>query len=284
MTWLLLTFISVVCRALYGIMSKILSSSAKTSPYTQATLLSAVCAAVGLILTPFLGGLTTDFSKVSILTVALVALGQGLGNIFYFTAIKSLTNGTAQIAFSSILIFNTVLSLLFLNLHLSALNIFGVILLLIAIMSVVSGKVVFDKRGIVLMVIGSFFYAVFQLSSSKLSHQVSAGTYLLIAYAGGALVVFLIKSKLIIHDMRQPGAKLAIRNSLYAAVPSLSNFLFAYYAYRSAPRPAIVAILLTSQVVVTIILGYFILKERDNVKRKVGAALLVVASAALIKD
>ena len=265
-------------------MSKILSTSAKTSAYTQATLLSLVCAAVALFMTPFLGGITTDFSRVSLVTLALVALGQGLGNIFYFTAIKTLTNGTAQIAFSSILIFNTTLSIIFLNLHLSVFNIFGVILLLIAITSVVSGKVVFDKRGVFLMVVGAFFYAVFQLSSSKLSHQVTAGTYLLVAYLGGAIVVFLLKSKLVLQDMRKSGSGIAIRNSLYAAVPSLGNFLFAYYAYRSAPRPAIVAILLTSQVVVTILLGYFILKERDNVKRKVSAALLVVASAALIKN
>ena len=264
-------------------MSKVLSTSAKTSPYTQATLLSSVCAVFALLTTPFLGGITTDFSKVSVITVVLVAVGQGLGNIFYFTAIKTLTNGTAQIAFSSILIFNTLLSLLFLNLHLSPINIFGVVILLVAITSVVSGKVVFDRRGVSLMIIGAFFYAVFQLSSSRLSHQVSAATYLLIAYAGGALVVFALKASTVINDVRKPGIRLAVRNSAYAAIPSIGNFLFAYYAYRSAPTPAIVAILLTSQVVVTILLGYIILKERDNVARKFVAAVLVVVSAALIK-
>ena len=283
MSWLLLTFISVVCRALYGIMSKVLSTSAKTSAYTQATLLSTVCAVLALLTTPFLGGITTNFSDVSLLTVLLVAGGQGLGNIFYFTAIKNLTNGTAQIAFSSILIFNTLLSLLFLNLHLSPINILGVLLLLIAITSVVSGKVVFDRCGVIFMIIGSFFYAVFQLSSSQLSSQVSAATYLLIAYAGGAIVVFSIKAKTIISDLQKPGIGRAIRNSAYAALPSIGNFLFAYYAYRSAPTPALVAILLTSQVVVTILLGYFLLNERDNVVRKFSAAILVFISAVLIK-
>jgi drug/metabolite transporter (DMT)-like permease len=283
MSWLLLTFISVVCRAVYGMMSKILSTSAKTSAYTQATLLSSVSAVLALLATPLLGGITTNFSKVSILTVILVAAGQGLGNIFYFTAIKSLTNGTAQIAFSSILVFNTLLSIIFLNLHLSAINMLGILILLIAIVSVVSGKVVFDRRGVALMCIGAFFFAVFQLSSSQLSHQVSAATYLLIAYAGGALIVFAIKARTVIGDVHKPGFKLALRNSAYAAIPSIGNFLFAYYAYRSAPTPAIVAILLTSQVVVTILLGYVFLKERDNLGRKFTAAVLVVVSAVLIK-
>jgi drug/metabolite transporter (DMT)-like permease len=84
--------------------------------------------------------------------------------------------------------------------------------------------------------------------------------------------------------MRRPDFRPAVRNSVYAAVPSLGNFLFAYYAYRSAPTPAIVAILLTSQVVVTILLSYVFLQEREHLGRKFSAAVLVVVAATLIKQ
>lgn len=284
MNWLILTLISVLFRAVYGVMSKVLSQRAESSAYTQAVLLSTVCGLLTVPAIPLLGGITADFSNTNWLTVALVAGGQGLGNICYFTAIKKLTNGTAQIAFSSILIFNTLLSLLFLHLHLSFINILGIGLLLFAIISVVSGKIVFDRGGVLLMVVGSFFYAVFQLSSSQLSQHVSAAVYLLIAYIGGAVVVFALKARTVVRDMRRPGFRPAVRNSVYAAVPSLGNFLFAYYAYRSAPTPAIVAILLTSQVVVTILLSYVFLQEREHLGRKFSAAVLVVVAATLIKQ
>ncbi len=284
MSWLLLTCISVICRAVYGVMSKVLSRRAESSAYTQAVLLSTVCALIAVPAIPLFGGITADLSKISWLVVLLVAGGQGLGNIFYFTAMKKLTNGTAQIAFSSILIFNTLLSLLFLNLHLSVINIAGILLLLIAIVSVASGKIVFDRRGVLPMVVGSFFYAVFQLSSSQLSQHVSAAVYLLIAYIGGAAVVFMLKAGTVVRDIRRPGFRAAVKNSFFAAVPSLGNFLFAYYAYRSAPTPAIVAILLTSQVVFTILLSYLFLREREHLGRKFAAAVLVVAAAALIKQ
>jgi drug/metabolite transporter (DMT)-like permease len=42
--------------------------------------------------------------------------------------------------------------------------------------------------------------------------------------------------------------------------------------------------LLTSQVVLTVILSYFFLKEKGHVYRKIGAAILVVISAFLIKS
>ena len=284
MDWLFLTFLSVIFRAIYGVMTKVLSNKLKVSAYTQATLLPLSGALIGLLFSPFLGGLHLNFSEVSLLAVTLVVLGQGLGNIAYFAAMKNLTNGTAQIAFSSILFFNTLLSLLFLNLHLSALNVFGLILLALAIISVVTGKVELHRKGVSLMILAAFLFSVFQLSSGEISKQVGAATYLVIAYLGAALVVFAIKWRIVIADLASAERRTTFGIPLLTALPSVGNFLFAYYAYRSAPQTAKVAMLLTSQVVVTVFLSYFFLKEKGNVLRKVLAALLVVVSAILIKS
>lgn len=283
MDWLLLTFISVAFRSVYGVMTKVLSNRVKASVYTQGALLSLAGAAVALVLSPLLGGLHFDFAHVSILAIILVALGQGLGNIVYFAAIKNLTNGTAQIAFSSILLFNTVLSLVFLNLHLSVLNVFGLVLLMLAILSVVNGKVEFHRKGAALMVLSAFLFSVFQLSSAEMSKQVGAATYLIVAYLGSVLVITLLKGPVIVRDVMSSSKRLTLGLPLITALPSLGNFLFAYYAYRTAPEAPKVAMLLTSQVVLTVFLSYIFLKERGNLLRKVVAAALVVMSAALIK-
>lgn len=71
---------------------------------------------------------------------------------------------------------------------------------------------------------------------------------------------------------------------IFTALPSIGNFYFAYWAYSLAPEPTRVAMLLTSQVVVTVLLSYFVLHERDNLMKKVFAAVLVVHSAILIKS
>lgn len=284
MNWLLLTAISVVFRSIYGVMTKVLSNKVKTSVYTQATLLPLAGALIALCISPLLGGLQFNFSEVSLVAVILVMLGQGLGNITYFASIKNLTNGTAQIAFSSILLFNTFLSLGFLDLHLSSLNVFGLMLLMLAILSVVTGKVDLHRKGVGLMVLSAFLFSVFQLSSAELSRQVGAATYLLIAYLGAAGVVFVLKWRVITRDLLKAEKRSTLGIPLLTAIPSLGNFLFAYYAYRSAPAPAKVAMLLTSQVVLTVLLSYFFLKEKGHVLRKIGAAGLVVVSAVLIKN
>ncbi len=284
MGWVFLTFLSVISRSIYGVLTKVLSNKLKVSVYTQAALLSFCGGILGLIISPFIGGLNFDLSQASAISILLVMLGQGLGNITYFEAIKKLTNGTAQIAFSSILIFNTLLSLIFLNLHLSLVNIFGVILLMLAILSVTTGKVEFNRRGVSMMVLSAFLFSVFQLASADVSKDIGAASYLMIAYFGAALVVFLLKPKIIISDIKASRDRNTFLVPLVTAVPSLGNFTFAYYAYRNSPEPAKVAMLLTSQVVLTVFLSYIFLNEKQHVLRKVGAAVLVVVSAILIKQ
>lgn len=284
MSWILLTFVSVLFRSIYGVMTKVLSNVVKTSVYTQAVLLPASAALVALALSPFIGGIAVVASHINYIAIALVVLGQGLGNVMYFAAIKRLTNSTGQIAFSSILIFNTILSVLFLGLSLSFVNVIGILLLMAAVVSVTTGKITFDSKGVLLMMCAAFLFAVFQLSSSVVSKEVSGALYLLIAYIGAASVAFVLKHKLVMSDLKKSrNKKLTFGVPILTALPSIGNFLFAYYAYRIAPQAAKVAILLSSQVVLTVILSYFFLKERDHVWRKVFAAILVVISAALIR-
>lgn len=284
MSWFFLTIISAFFRAIYGLMTKVLSNKAKTSVYTQATLLPLCAAIIVVLMSPLTGGINFSVDKSSFMLIVLIALSQGLGNVFYFTAMKSLTSGTAQISFSSILVFNTILSVGFLNLHLSFLNVVGIILLMLAVLSVVSGKIELNKKGVILMTFSAFLFSIFQLSSSKLSTQVSVATYLLISYLGSVLVLIIIKGRIIIKDIiNSDDKKNLILIPFLTSIPSLGNFIFAYFAYRTAPQPAKVAMLLTSQVVIAVILSYFFLNEKKNLFRKVFAAILVVISAILIK-
>ncbi len=284
MSWILFTGLSVLSRAIYGVMSKVLSNKVLVSAPTQALSLTIAGTFMAILISPFLGGINLTTPTINWLTVLLVVLGQGLGNIVYFKGMKKLTNGTAQITFSSILVFNTFLSLIFLDLNLSPLNIFGLILLSIAILIVVSGKIEFNLQGILLMMGSAFLFSVFQIASTELSRQVTAATYLVIAYGGSALTIFIIQAKTIIPEIKKIQKKTTIiLIPLLTVIPSLGNFIFAYYAYRIAPEPAKVAILLTSQVVVAVLLSYIFLGEKDNLIRKIIAAVLVIIAAILIK-
>lgn len=284
MSWLIFTLLSTISRSIYGVMTKVISTQVKVSFYTQALLLSLAGTVITVTISPLFGGIHFDIQRLSIMTAILVVIPQGLGNIVYFAAIKNLTNATAQIAFSSILIFNTILALMFLNLHLTPMNYLGIFILILAILLVVTGKVELHPRGVSLMILSALLFSVFQLASSELSKQVTAPTYLLIAYLGSAIVIFVLKFKTIIADIaNSKSVKSVVGIPLVSAIPSVGNFFFAYVAYRIAPQGAKVAMLLTSQVVFTVILSYFFLNEKTNIRKNIFAATLVVVAAILIK-
>jgi len=266
-------------------MTKVISNKVKVSTYTQATLLSLLAAMVAVLTSPLLGGINISFDSEMVFMIGLIVISSGLGNVMYFEGMKSLTSGTAQISFSTILIFNVILSLVFLNLHLSPLNIFGIVMLAVAVLSVTTGKVELNKSGVIKMVISAFLFSIFQLTTSKISGQVSAATYMVIAYLGTVGVIILFKGKVIVDDIRNTSNKKSLlMTPLLGAILSLGNYIFAYYAYRTAPEPTKVAMLLTSQVVVAVLLSYVFLNEKQQLGRKIMAAILVVISAILIKS
>lgn len=284
MNWFLLTIIAIFFRALYGLMTKVLSNRLKVSAYTHSVLLTLIAALITLLISPIVGGLSLNLYEVKWWILILMVVSAGVGNVTYFIAIKNLTNGTAQIAFSSILLFNTILAVLLLDLNLSVINFIGIVVLMLAIISVVSGKIEFHKQGIILMVLSAFCFSLFQLSSSQLASQLNAVTYLFLSNLGAGSAVLLYKWQDIYTDLhRVSNEKNSYLIPLFTALPSLGYALFSYYAYRSAPVPAKVAMLLPAQVVVTVILSYYWLNEKSHIMRKTLAAIGVIISSVFIK-
>jgi drug/metabolite transporter (DMT)-like permease len=201
MHWLIYTTIAVLSRAIYGVMTKVMSNKIKTSVFTQSILLPLCGGLITFFLSPILGGIKIQINSSNIALILVVAVSQGLGNLFYFMGMKSLTSGAAQISFSSILIFNTILPIFFLKLQLSFINILGVVLLMIAILSAINGDLEFNTKGVAFMTLSAFFFAIYQLSASVLSTFVTAAEYMLIAYLGASIIILLIKGRLFIRDI-----------------------------------------------------------------------------------
>lgn len=129
-------------------------------------------------------------------------------------------------------------------------------------------------------------FAIFQVASASISSFISTGTYLVFSYLGTALITFLIFFKIIKDDFK----KLALQikgtffKTIFASGTSLLYFIFSYLAYKVAPDRGIVVILLTAQVILSVIFGIFLLGEKGNLKRKLLAGALAFLAGTLIKS
>lgn len=228
--------------------------------------------------------ISQDFTFHFHIQILLVIIGQGIGNLLYFVALERLSSSTSQIIFSSIIFFNAVLGVLFYNLNLIAVNYLGLIILIFAIFMVLSKRIEGSKLAVGIMFLSAFFFAINQLSSGVISKDSSLGVYMIASYLGGVIAPVIYKPKFIISDL-----KLLQKNILLLYTPLITSFfattyyLFAYYAYRLAPIPAKVAMILTGQVVLAVLLSYFFFHEKRNLYLKILASLLVVVGAILIK-
>ncbi len=285
MSWLTLTILSVLSRAVYGVSTKVLSVNVKASSKTQAFLLLAYLTAIAILVSPFIGGISFK-GLGSIWHVALIMIvSSAYGNILYFKGMETLDAGTSQIAFSSILIWGTLLSIIFLESHFSFLQLFGIIILLLAIFIAQYNKRAFKiKRGVVYIIFSAALFAIMQVSSAEMAKTISTGGFLISSYFGSALIIGAVYFSNITADIR--GLKNSIPTTLksitFSSITSFLYFIFSYLAYKTAPDPGVVVVLLSSQVLLAVILGVIFLKEEDNIPRKILAGALAVIGGILI--
>lgn len=286
MNWLVLTFLAVLSRAVYGTATKVFSNTAQVSAISQSVILTAFSSVLSLAISPAVGGISfQNLQTVWISAVAMI-LSQVLGNVTYFKGIEKLEASITQIAFSSIVIWGALLSFLFLGSHFTFLQIAGIVFLLGAILLVQYKKGKFKlSSNMIYIFVSAGFFAIFQVTSAQLSHTMTAATYLLLANLGTVVFLGIVYFKKVYKDILSlfENLKNVLYASLFASSTSLLYFLFSYFAYQVAPDRGVVVLLLTTQVIVSVILGIIFLKEKENMKRKIIAGALAVIASILIK-
>lgn len=286
MNWLLLTILAIFSRAIYGVSTKVLSSKVNASPATQSVIFSTAATLISLISVPFLGGFIFINNPTVLLMSTITILTMALGNITYYIGIKSLDSSKTQIAFSSILIWGTILSLIFLKSHFSIKQTIGIFILLCALILVQYTRRAFRfEKGIWFIILSAGLFAVAQISSSILSKNMSTGLYLILVYFGQTVVVGLIYKNNLLSEIKSLKNNMhqTLKITLLASITSVIYLAFAYFAYRLAPDRGVVVVLLTSQVIVAVILSIIFLKEREHKMRKLLAGVLAVIAGILIK-
>lgn len=287
MNWLFFTILAITSRATYSIATRVLSKDVEVSPITHSLLLTTAAGFLSLFVSPFIGGVSFKGISLYAIPAILMMSSQTFGNVIYFRGQKGLGAGMTQIAFSSILIWGTILSVLFLGSVFSLTQIIGIFFLLIAILTIQFKQRKMNFNSNFLYILGSaVLFAIFQVSSAGLSKAISTGAYLVMAYLGPSLIICALYFKNIRKDFGLIKKQLrhTFLKTLFAGGTSMLYFIFSYLAYRQAPDSGVVVVLLTSQVVLSVIFGIYFLKEKEDSTMKLLAGALAVVAGILIKS
>jgi len=283
--WILYTVLAIVMRAVYGVLTKVLSNHIKVGPITQSVFLLLASGILSLAVVPFSGFSLAGVGDIWAI-VLLTLTTSAVGNITYFKGIAKLESGTTQIAFSSILIWGLLMTNVFLGTTLSLLQSIGVVVLLFAILlAQYQKRAIKLQSGIFLILLSAASFAGFQVASARLAQEQTLGTYLVVIYVGSALLIALPYIPQIKRELAHARGHVTAlaKIALITGSASMFNYVFAYFAFRTAPDPGIVVLLFTAQVVLAVILSIIFLKERSNVPLKIAAGVLAVVAAIMIK-
>ncbi|MDP4011629.1 MAG: DMT family transporter [Candidatus Roizmanbacteria bacterium] len=287
MNWIILTFLAIIFRAIYSLGTRRLSRDAIVSPITLSFLLTASTGLLILLFNPLLGGLDFSGVKSNVMILALIVITSVVGNIVYFAGQKKLDAGVTQIIFSSILIWGGILSVLFLQSTFSTQQVIGMIILLTAIIMVQckKGSVSVNKSALYI-VLSAMLFALFQVGSAHVSTSIHVAAYLLITSLGTALTILCTSFNTIKKDYvaLKTHFKGTVTNLFVASGTSSLYMMFAFLAYKNAPDKGVVVVLLTSQVILSVLFGIVFLKERENIKVKIIAGVLALIAGILIKS
>jgi uncharacterized membrane protein len=136
------------------------------------------------------------------------------------------------------------------------------------------------------LVISAMMFAIFQITTALLSDSMSTGTYLFLSYFGSTIVTLIFYFKSVTKDIVIIKSNYLIigRNALFVSGTSLAYLLTFYYAFQTAPDKGVVAVLQTSQVILSVILGIIFLNEKKGMRRKLLAGCIAVIAGILIKS
>lgn len=286
MHWLAIMGIAVILRAFYSIGTKSSTTHIKIHHATLSTLLLFSSAVMTLLLSPLLGGI--DFSGASEhwFKIAVMIVSLGIGGPIYFKGQSLVDAGTTQIALATKLVWTALLAIPLLGASYDILQVIGMVILAIGIIIVgrgVSSSTV--SKGALIIAVSAIAFSVNSLFSADVASELSAVAYLLLSYVGAGIISLVTGLKYLKEDVRYIGqnASKTIRYAGLTAAISTLYFTSLYFAFREAGESrGLAAILTNAQVVTTVIVASFVLKEKDNLLRKVAASVLVLVASYLI--
>lgn len=286
MDWLILTVLAVSSRGLYSIASKLFNRTAKVSAITQAVSFSLCATVLTLLVSPFIVGISFNGILAVWPIAVLMIFSQVFNNVLYFKGMETLDAGSTQIAFSSVLIWGTLLSVMFLGSHFSLEQIAGMFIVMFAIIFNAYRK---SHRkfgiGVLYIILCALLGAVFQVTSARLALTISTGGYLIMAYLFSAIIISAAYPKKVFSETRKIKETVPVLGALlFSGATSLGYLVLAYLAYGAAPSRGVVVLLLATQVIASVLLGVILLRERDHIGRKLLAAIIVVIGAVLINS
>ncbi|MGE5041696.1 MAG: DMT family transporter [Candidatus Levyibacteriota bacterium] len=280
MDWFSLILISVFAVSIYNILQRVLMRDDKSDPVLYTILFAFFLSIAYSVVSLFLGFKLPVLSWTLVLFV-LSALLWGFGTIFLFKALKVIEASEVTILTSVRVIITILISVFFLREIFGFEKVLGAILILGSVMLVANIKKGFKfNSGTSYALIVALFYGVAVSLDAIILKTYDVVSYLPIAN----LLIFVLL--LFCYPKAVKKWQVATDRSFLKKMLPLVFFsctqAYAYYFAIQKAQVSQVSTIGQTQVVVTVILAAILLREKDNLLKKLIASVLVFIGVLLV--
>lgn len=281
MNWFTLTLISVFIAAFSNILQRVLMKDNKSDPRSYAAVF---CLLLGVLNVPFvvLYGFQLPPINVTLVFFFLSAFLWGIGTVLVFKALRLLEASEVTILTSVRALVTIVASLILFQEVFNAQKFLGTVIILGSIFLVMKVKkgIKFNK-GVFYAFAGALcngLAVTFDVLAVKSYDPIS---YLVIInfLIGGILIMLYPKT---IHQWKTFIQPNFLKKMIPLGICSTAQAFAYYFALASGPTSQIAPIS-QAQVILTVLLAAILLHEKDNLFRKLLAAVLVTIGVILLK-
>lgn len=281
MNWLAYTLISVTCISFSMIIQRVLMHRHKFSAPAFSSLSQFVVAGAVLPFALLHGISFAGFGDVLPLIV-LSSLAFGAGSIVYYKTLRVVEASMFSILFATSSFWVMVIGVVALGEHLSSLQIIGTIIVFSSVAILIKNIRDFRfDRGILLGLATGLLYGIAVASSAYVGRKVDIPTWVFVSFFTGGLVSLCLMPSAIRKYPSMLQRQHLPTVGLFGLLYAVGNAALSY-AYKLGPF-SVVSPLRQTGVIVTTLLALAILHdERNNIPRKLTAAVLCTAGVVLL--
>lgn len=284
MNWLILVIISTISVSLAAIFQRVLLKEEQSDPIAYGFFFQILVAILIFIYTQCNGiGFVMPPLKALIPFIISMSVLYALANLTLFKSLQTVEASDVAVITSSKSMCTVIAAALLLGEKVTGKGVFGTLLVILGVI-VISWKKKKLKisKGHLMALLAAIFFGLGFANDMFLLNSFEVSSYMVLAFFLPSIVILMFKPKsvsnlkLFLDKKRLFKMLLA---SFYYGVSALTIGM----AYQSGGKASQIAPISQSSIVITIILAFIFLRERDNIYKKILGAILVSVGVLFLK-
>ena len=282
MSWQLLVGLSVILYSINGLLHRTIMKDDNSDAYAQAVVFTGLVALFFLIILLFRGGFQLPGSWLQSLFMIFGAVFSSIGMVFTFKGFKSIGASEHTILLTSCQLWNMLGAILFLHESLTITKLVGTFAILFGIVLAEWKKQTFKlNSGAVYVLLAAFCFAASGIISFYIVRSFDVLSYMIYSSIFVTLILVICRPTVIRKFSFYLKPKRAVNIVTTSLNDALANIL-GLSAYQIGRNALQIGPIQATQTILTVVLAFVILKERDHILYKNVGSLAAVAGTILL--